>query len=67
MTDKLRTSLLVLCAWCKVTMDCADAELRGGPSEPRVEAMEQLGAALDNAWIADNDAPRFMRPVDDLG
>lgn len=61
MTDKLRTSLLTLCAFCKVTMEAADAELRGGPSEPRVEAMKQLGAALDNAWIADKDAPRELR------
>jgi hypothetical protein len=67
MTDKLRTSLLALCAFCRVTMDAADAELRGGPSEPRVEAMEQLGAAMDDAWITDGDAPRFMRPVEDLG
>ena len=64
MTLELRQALLTLCAFAKVTIEAADAELQGGPSEPRVEALESLGAAIDNVWIAGNDAPRFMRPVE---
>ena len=47
-------------------MDATDAELRGGPSEPRVEALEQLAAAILDVWQAEGDAAQFMRPVEDL-
>lgn len=63
MTPELRSALLTFCAFARLSMKYADAEMCGGPSEPRINALEHLGAALDNVWIADGDAPRFMRPI----
>lgn len=48
MTPARRNALLTACAFAKVYLDAADAELRGGSSAYRQEAGDQLAAALRN-------------------
>lgn len=46
MTEKHRQNLLTACAFAKVFLASADAELRGASYYPREEAANQLTAAL---------------------
>lgn len=46
MNELERTTLLTACAFAKVFLTAADLELRGGPTEDRIEAQEQLKAAI---------------------
>lgn len=48
MTERKRTQILTACAFAKVFLELADAELQGAPSEPRMEAANELEAALMN-------------------
>ena len=48
MTETHRSALLTACSYAKVFLAAADHELRGGPSEHRIEAQMQLAAALLN-------------------
>lgn len=46
MTESHRTKLLTACAFAKVFLEAADAELRGAGSKMREESSEHLRAAL---------------------
>lgn len=48
MNPVLRNSLMTACAFAKVFLESADAELLGAPAKPRREAQDQLAAALRN-------------------
>lgn len=53
MTQDLRNALMTACAFSKVFLESADAELQGAPAKPRREAQDQLAAALRNMEDAD--------------